>query len=62
MKVPELMGTTEVCKELGVPPSNLTPDKQVGLPEPVQVLAGGRIWLAAEVRSFAETRRTRRAA
>jgi hypothetical protein len=56
--VPELMGVTEVCEELGTKSSNL--DKIAGLPEPLQRLAGGRVWVADEIRQFARERRERR--
>lgn len=54
-KLPEIWGVAEVCQELGTVSSNL--DKIPGLPEPDQVLAGGRIWQADRIRKFAQSRR-----
>jgi hypothetical protein len=48
---PELMGTTEVALELGIPAQNV--GVHVGFPEPIAALRCGRIWLAEDVRRFA---------
>lgn len=53
-KIPEFMGVSEACEELGVFPSNL--DKLVGLPKPAFRLRAGRFWYAAEIKEFAEQR------
>jgi hypothetical protein len=58
VRLPELYGTAETAAELGVTVSNLS--VVVGLPEPVQHLRCGRIWLAEDVRRFATEFRARR--
>lgn len=62
-RVPELMGVSEVCEELGVTISNL--GFVVGLPDPVTEIKGPRkkplrLWKADEVREFAEGYKARR--
>lgn len=51
----EAMGVTEVAAELGVRTSNL--DRVAHLPEPVQELASGRLWRAADIKRFAAKRK-----
>jgi hypothetical protein len=55
--IPELMGAREACVLLGVRSSNLR--ALAGLPEPVQTLASGPVWLADDLRAFADQRRAR---
>jgi hypothetical protein len=57
---PELMGAREVADCLGVKVSNLQFIKD--LPQPLQELTCGRVWLAAEIRKFAEVYEARREA
>lgn len=56
--VPELMGASEVAAALGITTSNLA--RQAGLPAPVARLSRGDIYLAEQVRAFAEDRKARR--
>jgi hypothetical protein len=48
------MGTREAADALGVRRENIR--KVASLPEPVQVLACGSIWLADDIRAYAERR------
>jgi hypothetical protein len=56
--LPELMGTAEVAEALGVSASNLQFIQD--LPEPVQTLRATRIWLAQDIREFAQVYASRR--
>ena len=57
-RVPEMMGATEVAKELGVSRANLR--KVAGLPEPaINYLSRGELWRADVIREFAAKRRER---
>lgn len=51
----ELVGAAEACEILGVRSSNLR--KIAGLPEPVQTLRSGPLWIAADIRALAERRK-----
>jgi hypothetical protein len=55
-----IMGTSEAAETLGVSVSNL--GAVVGLPAPVTRLRCGNIYLADEIRTFAEERAAIRAA
>lgn len=58
VKVPELMGATQVAELLGVKTGNLYKIK--GLPQPIPAppapTVGGKLWLGDEVREFAAQR------
>lgn len=55
---PELMGAREAAEVLGVKRPNLR--TLVGIPEPVQELASGPVWLASDIREFAQERERRK--
>ncbi len=52
--VPELMGAKEAAAALGVKVPNLR--RTSGVPEPVQELASGPLWVAAQIRALARER------
>lgn len=57
-RVPELMGLSEVAKELDIKTNNIA--KIAGLPAAVdQDLERGRLWRADVIRAFAQDRRDR---
>lgn len=53
--LPELVGSTDTAKLLGVESSNLS--RVSGLPEPLYTLRGGRLYDADEIRALAASRR-----
>ena len=55
---PEMMGATEAAQTLGVRQTNLRIVK--GLPEPYQVIAGGTLYRASEIRELAYQREQQR--
>lgn len=57
-RLPELMGATEAAAELEVHTSNLGSVRR--LPEPVQRLTRGNLYLASEIRALAKKRRKER--
>jgi len=54
-KVPELMGAREVADALGVDRRNLW--VVAGLPEPVQRLKSGPVWIKSEVDKLVKERK-----
>lgn len=56
-RFPEIMGTAETAEALGVTVQNLRFVSD--LPEPIARIRASRIWLAADIREFAEVFRAR---
>jgi hypothetical protein len=56
-RCPELMGLAEVAQELRRSMTTIRNwrDRRPDFPEPVAKLVGGHIWLAEDIRAFAET-------
>jgi hypothetical protein len=52
-----LMGNAEAAETIGTLPPNLV--KLSGLPEPVDRIRAGRIWIGCEITDFAARRRIR---